>query len=89
MDRRLVIDKAEARRLDSLSMTEWWHPYVTPTQGLQGSASPRTGPGRATGRVKSYPHTGQGRGLKKGEDPQGGGGSVNHSPPLHIYGPKQ
>ena len=68
---------------------EPWRRHTIHMSTPESSASPRTGSGQATGRVKSYPHTGAGGGVKKGEDPHAGGGSVNHSPPLNIYGVKQ
>ncbi len=69
---------------------EPWRRHTIHMSTPVSSASPRTGAGQATGRGRGYPHTGARQGgLKKGEDPQAGPGSVNHSPPLHIYGLKQ
>lgn len=43
------------------------------------------GPGAGKGQVRALqPATGRG-GLKKGNNPQGGGGCVNHSASLNIY----
>lgn len=43
------------------------------------SASPRTA-GQGYQSISGQPPP-----LKKGEDPQGGRGSVNHNPPRNIY----
>ncbi len=53
-------------------------------------ASPRTGREGTQTPVKQDKDTGTGQGgIKKGQDPQRGGASVNHSAPLNIYGINQ
>ena len=56
-------------------------------QPRTASASPRTGRDRAQTAMRQDKDTGMDRGgIKKGQDPQHGPASVNHSAPSNISG---
>ncbi len=60
MSRRLVIDKATARRLDCMANEEWWNAYIL-TEPPVTSASPRTGPKGSQGKGRDVRSSEQGR----------------------------